>query len=88
MISMDINHPDIEDFIDIKTQEGKITKANISLRIDDKFMETVKNKEMFRCEFVVDSTGEKIVKIVDAHELFMKLCRNNHDWAEPKFWAM
>lgn len=88
MISMDVNHPDIEDFIDIKTQEGRITKANISLRISDKFMKAVKNKEMFDCEFTVEATGEKIVKTVDAHKLFMKLCKNNHDWAEPGilFW--
>lgn len=83
MISMDVNHPDIEDFIDIKTDLNKITKANISVRINDKFMKAVKNKEMFECKFIIETTGECIVKHVDAHELFMKLCKNNYNFAEP-----
>ena len=83
MISMDVNHPDIEEFIDIKTDLNKITKANISVRINDEFMKAVKNKEMFKCTFTIEPTGETIVKYVNAHELFMKLCKNNYDFAEP-----
>ena len=45
MISMDISHPDIEEFIDVKTDLNKVTKANISVRISDEFMHAVKNKE-------------------------------------------
>ena len=44
MISMDVNHPDIEEFIDMKTDLEKVTKANISVRINDKFMEAVDNE--------------------------------------------
>lgn len=88
MISMDINHPDIEDFIDVKTDLKKVTKANISVRINDKFMESVENKEKYICRFVVEETNEVIEKEVDAYKLFMKLITNNWDFAEPGilFW--
>lgn len=88
MISMDINHPDIEDFIDIKTDLDRITKANISVRINDEFMKAVENKEEFECRFEVESTREVIIKKLDAYKLFMKLIANNWDYAEPGilFW--
>ncbi|SCI75518.1 Ribonucleoside-diphosphate reductase subunit alpha [uncultured Clostridium sp.] len=88
MISMDIRHPDIEDFIDIKTDLNKITKANISVRINDEFMKAVENNEKYKCEFIVDINKEHIIKEVDARKLFMKLCKNNWDYAEPGilFW--
>ena len=54
MISMDVNHPDIEDFIDIKTDLDRVTKANISVRINDEFMEAVLNKTMYECKFIVN----------------------------------
>ena len=88
MISMDVNHPDIEDFIDIKTDLDRVTKANISVRINDEFMEAVLNKTMYECKFIVNSGQEVITKEVDAHKLFMKLITNNWDYAEPGilFW--
>ena len=88
MISMDVNHPDIEDFIDIKTDLDSVTKANISVRINDEFMKAVLNKTMYECKFIVDSGREVITKEVDAHKLFMKLITNNWDFAEPGilFW--
>lgn len=88
MISMDISHPDIEEFIDIKTDLEKVTKANISVKITDEFMNAVKNKENYICKFVVDSTDEEIIKEVDAYKLFMKLVKNNWNFAEPGmlFW--
>ncbi|MGL5754122.1 MAG: adenosylcobalamin-dependent ribonucleoside-diphosphate reductase [Paraclostridium sp.] len=88
MISMDVSHPDIEDFIDVKTDLTKITKANISVRINDEFMKAVENNEMYKCEFIVDEGSEYITKEVDARKLFMKLCKNNWDYAEPGilFW--
>lgn len=82
MISMDVNHPDIEDFIDIKTDLTKVTKANISVRVDDKFMEKVVNGGIHTMKFTTE-LGEEIVKEVDAKKLFMKLCENNWDYAEP-----
>lgn len=88
MISMDISHPDIEEFIDVKTDLEKVTKANISVKITDDFMEAVKNKEKYTCKFVVESTKEEITKEVNAYELFMRLVKNNWDFAEPGilFW--
>lgn len=88
MISMEVSHPDIEDFIDIKTDLTKITKANISVRINDEFMKAVENNETYRCEFIVEGNNEHIIKEVDTKKLFMKLCKNNWDYAEPGilFW--
>ena len=88
MISMDVNHPDIEEFIDIKTDLDRVTKANISIRINDDFMKAVENKKPYVCRFVVEATGEVIEREVDAYKLFMKLVRNNWDFAEPGilFW--
>ena len=88
MISMDVNHPDIEEFIDLKTDLEKVTKANISVRINDEFMKAVLNKSMYEFKFKVEADGEEIVKEVDAYKLFMKLITNNWDFAEPGilFW--
>ena len=88
MISMDISHPDIEEFIDVKTDLERVTKANISVKVTDEFMNAVKNKEKYKCRFIVENSGEEIIKEVDAHELFMKLIKNNWDYAEPGilFW--
>lgn len=87
MISMDINHPDIEEFIDVKTDLEKVTKANISIRINDDFMNAVLNKSMYKCKFKLNNE-EEIVKEFDAYKLFMKLIVNNWDFAEPGilFW--
>lgn len=88
MISMDISHPDIEEFIDVKTDLDKVTKANISVKINNEFMRAVKNKEKYTCRFLVESSGQEICKEVDAYKLFMKLAKNNWDYAEPGmlFW--
>lgn len=88
MISMDCHHPDIEEFIDIKTDLNKVTKANISVRITDDFMKAVKNNEEFELKFNRKETGEIISKKVNARDLFMKLAKNNWDYAEPGclFW--
>ena len=86
MISMDINHPDIEEFIDIKTDLNQVTKANISVKVTDEFMKKatcVDEDPMFTCEFVVESSGEVITKEVNARDLYMKLCENNWNYAEP-----
>ena len=82
MLSMSVNHPDIEEFIDVKKDLDRVTKANISVRVTSDFMIAVKNDEDFLCEFVTE-TGETIKKTVRAKDLFMKLCENNWDYAEP-----
>lgn len=89
MLSMNVNHPDIEEFIDIKKDLDKITKANISVMITDEFMRAVENNEEFECKFIVEEYNQTISKVVDAKKLFMKLCENNWNMAEPKeIWAV
>lgn len=88
MISMPINHPDIEDFICIKSDLNKITQANISVRVDDKFMNAVKNNEDYELTFTRPENGESITKTANAKELFHKICEMNWNYAEPGvlFW--
>ena len=88
MLSLSCDHPDLEEFINVKQNTDKVTKANISIRITDKFMAAVKNKEPFELSFTRLETGETIKKTVDAYGIFHKICESNWDWAEPGmlFW--
>lgn len=88
MISLDCHHPDLIDFIDIKTKEGKVTKANISVRVTDDFMRAVENDEDWVMSFTRKETGDTITKVEKARVIFDKLCENNWNWAEPGilFW--
>lgn len=88
MISLDCHHPDLLDFIDIKTSPDAVTKANISVRVTDDFMETVINDKDWTMSFTRPETNETITKTARAREVFEKLCRNNWDWGEPGilFW--
>ncbi|WMM25296.1 adenosylcobalamin-dependent ribonucleoside-diphosphate reductase [Tissierella sp. MB52-C2] len=83
MLNMDCNHPDIEDFIDVKNDLSKVNYANISVNIDNEFMNAVKNDEEYNLYFKVEATGEEISRKVNARELFEKLSRNNWNMAEP-----
>lgn len=83
MLSMPIGHPDIEEFIDIKKDLNKVTKANISIRLTDEFMNAVKNNEMFKLKFYTKENDETIEKNIDAKKLFMKFAESNWDMAEP-----
>ena len=83
MISLDCHHPDIEDFIEIKSDLDKVTKANISIRVTDDFMDAVVNDKDFKLSFTRDETGETTEKIVKASEIFDKMCEMNWDYAEP-----
>lgn len=84
MISLDCHHPDLIDFINIKTKDGAVTKANISVRVTDDFMQAVENDEDWVMSFTRPETGETITKTARAKDIFHKLCQNNADWAEPK----
>lgn len=88
MLSLSCEHPDLEEFIGIKSDLDRITKANISIRITDKFMAAVKNKTPFTLSFTRLETGETITKEIDAYEMFHKMCEMNWDYAEPGmlFW--
>ncbi len=83
MISIDCTHPDLEKFITVKSDLGKVTSANISVRVTDRFMIAVKNDEDWELCYKRDETGEEIKKTVKARDIFDLLCRNNWDYAEP-----
>lgn len=88
MISIDCEHPDVEEFIDLKTDLSKVTKANLSVRLSEKFMEAVKKQEPFLLHYTREATGEKIEKEVDAREMFHHIAETNWDYGEPGalFW--
>lgn len=85
MISISCNHPDLEEFINVKSDLERITKANISIRVTNEFLEAVKNKEEYKLIFVREETGETIEKTVNAYEIFSKIAEMNWDYAEPGF---
>ena len=82
MISMDVSHPDIEEFIDIKTDLNAVTKANISVKITDDFVKAVKNNTKYPCKFTLED-GSVICKYIDANKIMDKLALNNHRMGEP-----
>lgn len=88
MISIDCHHPDLLEFIDIKTKPDSVTKANISVQVTDDFMQAVKDDREWVMSFTRPETGETITKVARAVDIFNKLCQNNWDWAEPGilFW--
>ncbi|MBM6668041.1 adenosylcobalamin-dependent ribonucleoside-diphosphate reductase [Lacrimispora saccharolytica] len=88
MISIDCSHPDVEAFVDLKTDLNKVTKANISVRINREFMEAVKNNQMYRLHYTREATGETIEKEINARELFRHIAEVNWDYGEPGalFW--
>ena len=83
MINLDCNHPDIEDFIDVKNDLKKVNYANISVNVTDEFMNAVVEDRDFELYFKVEATGEEIRKKVRARELFKKIAKNNWNMAEP-----
>lgn len=88
MLSLDCNHPDLEEFINVKTDLTKLTKANISVRVTDEFMRAVALGEYYDLTFVREETGEEIIKTVFAPTIFNQLCANNWAYGEPGmlFW--
>ena len=84
MISLDCHHPDLIDFINIKTKDNAVTKANISVRVTDDFMKALENDEDWVMSFTRPETDETITKTAKAKDIFHLLCQNNADWAEPK----
>ena len=88
MLSVSIKHPESEDFIDAKMETGKITGANVSVRIDDKFMQAAMDGSKYVQQFPVDSDDPKMVKEIDARRLWEKIIHNAWQSAEPGvlFW--
>lgn len=88
MLSVSINHPDAEDFINAKLEQGKVTGANVSVRIDDNFMKAVKNGEEYTQKYPIFSADSKVSKSIDANALWKKIVHNAWKSAEPGilFW--
>lgn len=88
MLSVSINHPDSEDFINAKLEQGKVTGANVSVRIDDAFMEAVKNGTEYTQKYPIFSSEPKVTKTIDANSLWKKIVYNAWKSAEPGilFW--
>ena len=88
MLSVSINHPDAEGFIDAKLEQGKVTGANVSVRIDDAFMKAVRNNESYTQKYPIFSQNPKFSKDIQAAELWKKIVHNAWKSAEPGilFW--
>ena len=88
MLSVSIKHPDSEAFIDAKMTEGKVTGANVSVKIDDAFMEAAVAGKTYQQQFPIDSDEPQFVREVDAKELWGKIVHNAWKSAEPGvlFW--
>lgn len=90
MISMDVDHPDIMDFIDIKKDLNRVTKANTSVKVSSEFMTDVELDRMFDFSFTRPETGESRMEPHPARDIFHKIAENNWDMGEPGllFWDM
>ena len=88
MLSMNCDHPDIEEFIDIKKDLDRVTKANISVKVTDDFMRAVIEDEDWTLDFERKETGEYFKKTVKARDLMKRLAYNNWEMGEPGilFW--
>ena len=88
MLTISIKHPDAEKFIDAKMVQGKVTGANVSVKIDDEFMNCVKNGTPYTQQYPIHSKNPKVVQQIDARKLWNKIIYNAWKSAEPGvlFW--
>ena len=88
MLSVSIKHPDSEAFIDAKMEQGKVTGANVSVKIDDEFMEHAIAGTPYTQQFPIDAKDPKFSKEIDAKALWNKIIHNAWKSAEPGvlFW--
>lgn len=88
MMTVSIKHPDAESFIDAKMTEGKVTGANVSVKIDDKFMECALSGEPYPQQFPVDAIEPAMTRETDARRIWEKIVHNAWKSAEPGvlFW--
>jgi ribonucleoside-diphosphate reductase alpha chain len=88
MLSISIKHPDSGKFIDAKLESGKVTGANVSVKLTDDFMKAVEEKTMFRQQYPIVSDNPKFAKDIDALQLWSKIIHNAWKSAEPGvlFW--
>ncbi|MDR0714786.1 MAG: adenosylcobalamin-dependent ribonucleoside-diphosphate reductase [Bacteroidales bacterium] len=88
MLSISSKHPDVESFIDAKMDRGKVTGANVSVKIDDEFMNAVVNHLPYRTQYPIDAKEPVFTKEIDAQALWNKIIHNAWQSAEPGilFW--
>ena len=88
MLTVSIKHPDSESFIDAKLEEGKVTGANVSVRIDDAFMQAAVDGTEYKQQYPIDSDEPIYEKMIDARKLWNKIVHNAWKSAEPGvlFW--
>jgi ribonucleoside-diphosphate reductase alpha chain len=88
MLSISIKHPDSGKFIDAKLESGKVTGANVSVKMTDEFMKAVEGKTIFRQQYPIVSDNPKFVNDIDASSLWDKIIHNAWKSAEPGvlFW--
>ncbi len=88
MLSISIKHPDSEGFIDAKLEAGKVTGANVSVKVTDEFMQAVADGKKFRQQYPINSDNPKYEKEIDARRLWNKIVHNAWRSAEPGvlFW--
>ncbi len=88
MLSVSIKHPDAEAFIDAKMTEGKVTGANVSVKIDDEFMRAATEGREYVQQFPIDAENPEVSKTIDAKNLWAKIVHNAWKSAEPGvlFW--
>lgn len=88
MLSISIKHPDAENFIDAKLEQGKITGANVSVKITDEFMQCVMDGRPFVQQYPIDAKEPLVTKEIDARTLWNKIISNAWSSAEPGvlFW--
>ncbi len=87
MITLDVNHPDVEEFVTVKRNLKKVRYANISLKISDEFMQAVENDSDFTLKFENEKAG-KLERKIKARALWNEIVSSARDWAEPGliFW--
>lgn len=88
MLSVSIKHPDSEAFIDAKMEQGKVTGANVSVKIDDEFMRAALSGGQYKQQYPIDSNEPKVEKMISAQQLWQKIIHNAWKSAEPGvlFW--
>ena len=88
MLSISVKHPDAGKFIDAKLESGKVTGANVSVKITDEFMKAVEEKKTFRQQYPIESGNPKFINDIDANQLWNKIIHNAWKSAEPGvlFW--
>lgn len=88
MLTVSIKHPDAENFIDAKLEQGKVTGANVSVKIDDEFMRSAINGTKYIQQYPIDDPNPKYTKEIDAAQLWRKIIHNAWKSAEPGilFW--